>query len=96
MGRFGGEGGFFGKKKAEEPIVEEQMSEGEPIIDEEPLIEASMTDKSQDAVADLEKQLRGDLPPPLSDEEAEAKLRQNTDMQGSSAAQRREGKNKAG
>jgi hypothetical protein len=96
MGLFGGEGGFFGKKKAEEaPIEEEQMSEGEPIIDEEPPADA-MSSESEKARADLEKEFGSDLPPPLSDEEAEKKLRQNTDMQGSSAAQRKEGKEKEG
>ncbi|TSC71408.1 MAG: hypothetical protein G01um101448_1190 [Parcubacteria group bacterium Gr01-1014_48] len=67
------------------------MSEGEPIIDTEPPMDASMSAKSQEAVADLERQLGSEL----SEEEAAAKLRHNTDMQGSSAAQKKEGKERA-
>ncbi|TSD08184.1 MAG: hypothetical protein Greene07144_315 [Parcubacteria group bacterium Greene0714_4] len=45
------------------------MSEGEPIIDTEPPMDASMSAKSQEAVADLERQLGSEL----SEEEAAAK-----------------------
>ena len=84
-----GESNFF-KKPKEEP-VEEAASE-ESIINEEPPMSTDMATKSKEAIADLEKQLGGELPPPLSDEEAEKKLQFNTDRDGMSAAQKRKEK----
>ena len=83
------------KKPEEEDMVE---GGGDSIINEEPPMEG-MTSQSQEAIADLEEQLGGvnpDLPQPLSDEEAAAKLKKNTEDQMYSAAEKRQAKEKGG
>lgn len=81
------------KKKVPEEEPVEEVKEEAPII-EDPEAERSMSSASADAVADLEQQLGGgeDVPPVLDDEGAERKLRENTDKDNMSAAQKREEK----
>ena len=93
--------GFGEKPKGipEKPEEEDMVEDGgAPIINEEPPMEG-MTSQSQEAIADLEQQLKGgspDLPPALSDEEAAAKLKKNTEDQMYSAAEKRQAKEKGG
>ena len=70
----------------------EEVKEETPII-EDPEAERSMSSASAEAVADLERQLvAGEGAPVLSDEEAERKLKENTEKEHMSAAKKREEK----